>query len=413
MDNANNIRRLKTGVCICGGGPAGMVLGYLLARCGIEVAVLEKHADFLRDFRGDTIHPSTLRAMDQLGLLDEFLKLPHQKAYVLQAQIGDETIPAADFSHLDSRWNFIAFMPQWDFLNFIAKQAGRYAHFSLLMRTEALDVMEDGARVTGVRARGPEGEVEIFADLVVASDGRHSTIRRVCTIPSIQLGAPMDVLWFAMPRRENDGAEVMGRFEAGRIFIQINRGDHWQCGYVIAKGSLDVLKQAGLDTFRLEVMKLAPQLEDRIEEIKSWDDVKLLSVSVERMERWHRPGLLFIGDAAHTMSPVGGVGINLAIQDAIAAANILCEPLRRHRVGDDDLARVQQRRDLPVRITQAFQVFVQNRFIKPALTRDGPVPVPFPLRLLKMFPVLRRLPARFIGLGIRSERIETGELPPA
>ncbi|HEX9444527.1 MAG TPA: FAD-dependent oxidoreductase, partial [Candidatus Binatia bacterium] len=353
--------------CIAGGGPAGMMLGYLLARAGVRVAVLEKHADFLRDFRGDTIHPSTLEVVHELGLLDALLKLPHQEVRQLNAQFGDATVTLADFTRLPTRCKFIAMMPQWDFLNFLAARAARYPAFKLLMETEATDPVEEAGRVSGVRARGKDGPLEVRADLVVAADGRGSILREKAGLSVKDLGAPMDVLWFRLSRKPDDPAQTMGRFDVGRIFVTINRGDSWQCGFVIPKGGFEEVRRQGLEAFREKVAELAPYAQDRVAELRTWDDVKLLTVRVDRLIEWFRPGLLCIGDAAHAMSPVGGVGINLAIQDAVAAANILAGPLGARRAAAEDLRRVQRRREFPTRVTQSLQVAVQKRFIARAL----------------------------------------------
>jgi 2-polyprenyl-6-methoxyphenol hydroxylase-like FAD-dependent oxidoreductase len=402
---------VTTRCCIAGGGPAGMMLGLLLARAGVEVVVLEKHADFLRDFRGDTIHPSTLRLMDELGLLEDLLKLPHQKVQRLKAQVGDATVEIADFTHLPARYAFIALMPQWDFLDFLAARAKRYPSFALRMRTEATDLIEESGRIVGLRASGPDGPLEIRADLVVGADGRHSIVRERAGLRVDDLGAPMDVLWFRLSRSPGDPTDSMGRFDAGRIFVMINRGEHWQFGYVIPKGSIDEVRRQGLPRFREAVATLAPWTRDRVDEIRTWDDVKLLTVGVDRLRQWYRPGLLCIGDAAHTMSPVGGVGINLAIQDAVAAANILAAPLRERSLTVDHLRGVQRRREFPTRITQAMQVAVQRRIISRVLTGgDKPLPLALPLRLLDRFPILRRIPARVVGMGIRPEHVRTPEI---
>jgi 2-polyprenyl-6-methoxyphenol hydroxylase-like FAD-dependent oxidoreductase len=305
-----------------------MMLGLLLARAGVDAVVLEKHADFLRDFRGDTIHPSTLELMHELGVLDEFLKLPHEKAKLLKVQVGETSIPLADFSHLPTQCRFIALMPQWDFLNFLAKQGARYPTFHLRQSCNATGLIEEGDRVVGVRATGSEGELEIRADLVVGADGRHSLVREKAGFHVQELGAPMDVLWFRISRKAGDPEETMGHFDAGRILIMINRGSHWQFGYIIMKGSAEENRKRGLEAFREDVAKLAPFSADRRDEIRNWDDVKLLTVQVDRLLHWYRPGLLCIGDAAHAMSPIGGVGVNLAVQDGVAAANLLAKPLR-------------------------------------------------------------------------------------
>ncbi len=391
--------------CIAGGGPAGMMLGFLLARAGIDVVVLEKHADFLRDFRGDTIHPSTLEVMHEIGLLDRFLALPHQEVRQLGLGIGDEILPVADFRHLPTRCRFVAFMPQWDFLDFLADEGRRHPGFGLRMRSEVTDLLEEGGRVTGVRAATPEGPLEVRAPLVVGADGRSSRVRELAGLSADALGAPMDVLWFRLSRRPTDGGATMGRVAPGRVFVLIERGEHWQCGYVIQKGGFDAVRARGLDAFRSDVASLAPFLAARVSDIASWDDVKLLTVRVDRARRWHRPGLLCIGDAAHAMSPIGGVGINLAIQDAVAAANRLAAPLRDGRLTEEDLRAVQGRREFPTRVTQRIQLLAQDRLVKPILGRTARLEPPLAIRLLSWFPVLQRLPGRLVGLGVRPEHV--------
>jgi len=397
--------KLVTRCCIAGGGPAGMMLGFLLARAGIDVIVLEKHADFLRDFRGDTIHPSTLEIIHELGLLDELLRLPHETVYQLNAQIGETTLTLADFTHLPTCCRFIAFMPQWDFLDFLADRARRYPTFRLLMQAEVTDIVQEAERVVGLRVKTPNGMLEVRADLVVAADGRQSIVREKAGLPVQEFGAPMDVLWFRLSRKPDDPAQPMGRFDTGRIFIMINRGEYWQCGYVIPKGQFDRIRKRGLDSFRETIGQLAPHARNQVNELKSWDDIKLLTVRVDRLSQWFRPGLLCIGDAAHAMSPVGGVGINLAIQDAVAAANALIEPLRKRRVTVDELRRIQKRREFPTRVTQWLQLTVQRRVIAPVLSGTKQVKPPLLLRLIAAIPLLRRIPAYIIGIGVRPEHI--------
>jgi 2-polyprenyl-6-methoxyphenol hydroxylase-like FAD-dependent oxidoreductase len=400
---------IVTRCCIVGGGPAGMMLGLLLARAGVDVVVLEKHADFLRDFRGDTVHPSTLELMRELGLLDEFLKLPHQKVTRLTFQIGTERIPMVDFSHVPTHCKFIALMPQWDFLNFLATQAKRYPAFHLHMRAEAADLIMEDVVVAGVRAKTPDGDIEIRAALVVGCDGRHSTMRERTGLAVEDVGAPIDVLWFRLSRRDGDTEETSGHVEAGQMMVMLNRGDYWQCAYVIPKGGIEAVKRAGVAAFRERVLALSPFLRDRIDEIKSFDDVKLLTVAIDRLREWHRPGLLCIGDAAHAMSPVGGVGINLAVQDAVAAANILAEPLGEGTLTRAHLAVVQARRAFPMRVIQRMQVIVQDKLLSPALLGTAQPKPPFVLRLIQRLPVLRRIPARLVGVGVRPEHIQTSE----
>ena len=397
--------------CVAGGGPGGMMLGLLLARAGVDVLVLEKHADFLRDFRGDTIHPSTLEVLHEIGMLDRFLRLPHQEVLELRAQFGDEVVPIADFSHLPTRCGFIAFIPQWDFLDFLRDEAERYPAFHLRMRAEVVDLVEDAGRVVGVRVTTADGPLEVRADLIVAADGRYSIVREKAGLPVEEFGAPMDVLWFRLSRRSDDPGGAMGRFDVGRIFIMLERGEHWQCGFVIPKGTLEQIRERGLDAFRREVAKLAPFAAERVVEIASWDDVKLLTVRVDRARKWYRPGLLCIGDAAHAMSPVGGVGINLAIQDAVAAANFLAGPLRDRRLSVEDLRRVQRRREFPTRATQRMQMVVQNAIISRVLRSSARPRPPLVARVLARVPLLRRIPGRLIGMGIRPEHVRAPARP--
>jgi 2-polyprenyl-6-methoxyphenol hydroxylase-like FAD-dependent oxidoreductase len=393
--------------CIAGGGPAGMMLGLLLARAGIDVAVLEKHADFLRDFRGDTIHPSTLEVMHELGVLERLLTLPHQKVPRIRAQFGDLAVTVADFSSLSTRCRFVAFMPQWDFLNFLAEEAARYSTFQLRKHAEVTGLIEEQGAVVGLRAQTSDGPLEVRADLVVGADGRHSIVRAKAGLSIEEFGAPMDVLWFRVSRRADDPGDPVGRFDSGRIFIMLNRGDYWQCGFVIPKGSRDRLQEQGLPEFRNAVARLAPFMADRVGELSDWEPIKLLTVQVDRVRQWYRPGLLCIGDAAHAMSPVGGVGINLAIQDAVATANLLAAPLSDGRVTTEDLRRIQQRREWPTRMTQRVQLAIQDRVIRRVLTNGDRLSPPFAIRLLMLMPFLRRIPARMIGLGVRPEHVHT------
>ena len=393
--------------CIAGGGPAGMMLGFLLARAGIDVIVLEKHKDFLRDFRGDTIHPSTLELMHELGILDEFLKRPHQELRQLSGQVGDELIPLVDFSHLPTKCKFLAFMPQWDFLDFLAGQGKEFPTFKLRLEAEVTRLLQNGSQITGVAAETPEGTWEITADLVVAADGRQSIVRELAGLKVEELGAPIDVLWFRLPRSGSDPGQVLGRFVRGKIMIMLNRDDYWQCGFVIRKGGFAAMQELGLEKFRADIVSIAPFLSDRVKNLQDWNEIKLLTVKVDRLRQWYRPGLLCIGDAAHAMSPVGGVGINLAIQDAVAAANLLTKSLADRTVTTADLHKVQQRRLLPTRITQAGQVFIQNEVLGRALGNAKANSAPWFFRLLKHYAFLRRIPARLIGIGIRAEHIKT------
>ncbi len=404
------LEQIRTRCCIVGGGPSGMMLGFLLARAGVDVVVLEKHGDFLRDFRGDTIHPATLQVMHELGLLEEFLKLPHSEVHQVDAEFGDERVTVADFSHLPTRCKFIAFMPQWDFLNFVAKQGKRYPGFNLQMETEGTDIIMENGRVTGVHALRKNGApLEIRADLVVGTDGRHSTMRAKAGFEVMNLGAPMDVLWLRISRSPSDPGQTLGRVDAGRFIILLERGDYWQCAFVIPKGGFAEIQQRGLDAFRHDLATLAPYVSDRVNGITDWKQVSLLSVAVDRLRRWFRPGLLCIGDSAHAMSPIGGVGINLAIQDAIASANILASPLREGKVGVDALREVQTRREFPTRMMQGLQIFIQNRFISRVLGSNERLPLPWFLKQVRRWPILRRLPARVIGMGFRPEHVHTPE----
>jgi len=396
----------KTTCCIVGGGPAGVMLGYLLARDGHNVTVLEKHKDFFRDFRGDTIHPSTMQVLHELKLLDAFLALPHQEVRGLSMSIGGESLPMADFSHLKTTAQFIALMPQWDFLNFLAAQGSRYPGFRLLLEHEATGLVRDGnRRVSGVEVKSPAGPLKMPADLVVACDGRHSTIRTAANLPVHEAGVPIDVLWFGLSRHAGDPANALGNINYGEFLLLINRGDYFQCGFIIAKDTFATrIQPAGIPAFRESLVRLVPFLEDRVNEITSWDQVKLLSVQVNRLTRWHLPGLLCIGDAAHAMSPVGGIGINLAIQDAVATARILSPVLSSGVVTELTLGHVQHRRELPTRITQTFQIMV-HRFLSRVLGNPAPVRPPLILRLFTSLPFFRRFMARFIGIGVRPEHI--------
>ena len=382
------------------------MLGYLLGRAGISVTVLEKHADFFRDFRGDTVHPSTLEILYELGLINEFLKLPHSRVRKLTGQIGDTTLVLGDFSHLPVHCKFLAFMPQWDFLNFLADQGRKYPLFQLEMEAEVTGLVFDGQRVIGVRVKTSKGEREMRADLVVAADGRDSHVREEAGLQPIDFGSPMDALWMRLSKRAGDPEQLFGRIDFGRVFVMLDRGDYWQCALVIPKGGFDEIRRGGIDALRADIVQMNPFLKDRVSEIRDWDDVKLLTVQVNRLREWYRPGLLCIGDAAHAMSPIAGVGINLAVQDAVAAANILIPEFRRgSSIPIEALRRVQQRRELPTRITQRVQLLIQNNIIKRVLGRRGRMKPPLVVRALGTFPVLQRIPARLIGLGFRREHI--------
>jgi len=391
---------------IAGGGPAGVMLGYLLARAGVDVVVLEKHADFFRDFRGDTVHPSTLEVMAELGLLDRFLARPHQELRYVEGRIGETLVRMADFSRLPVACRFIAFVPQWDFLDFLASEGRALPGFRLLMNAQAERLIEDDGRVVGVEAV-VEGRRTVFrGDLLVACDGRDSEMRRAAGLEVREIGAPIDVLWFGGSRRPDDPDVALGRINYGRMLVTIDRGDYWQCALVIRKGGYDEVRRRGLEAFRADVAKVAPFLGDRLEEVSDWSKVKLLTVQVNRLRRWWRPGLLCIGDAAHAMSPVGGIGINLAIQDAVAAANRLAAPLREGRLRNADLAAVQSRRGPPTRLTQAGQVLIQDRVIGAVLGREGPVRPPAAIRFVARTPALQRLLGRMVGMGVRPEHVD-------
>jgi 2-polyprenyl-6-methoxyphenol hydroxylase-like FAD-dependent oxidoreductase len=406
------VSTITTQCCIAGGGPAGMMLGFLLARSGVGVVVLEKYPDFFRDFRGDTVHPSTLEVMWELGLIDEFLKLPHQKVETLTGQVGAEHLKMVDFRHLPTHCKFVALMPQWDFLNFVAQQGKRYKTFDLHMTADATDLLQEGGRIIGLRAQTPDGMLTIRAALVVGCDGRHSTVREKAGFKSDDYGAPMDVLWFRMTRKSSDSTDSFGHIEAGKLMVMLDRGDYWQCAYVIPKGGIDRVKSEGLEAFHSRIVEMSPLLADRVGELKSWDDVKLLSVTVDRLRKWWRPGLICIGDAAHAMSPIGGVGINMAVQDAVAAANRLAGPLRSSKLRDEDLQAIQDRRTLPVRFTQSLQLTIQRRIISRVLESERRPKPPLFFKLFEIFPVLRRIPARLIGIGIRPEHVRIPEAAP-
>ncbi len=383
-----------------------MMLGFLLARAGVAVVVLEKHADFLRDFRGDTVHPSTLEVMHELGLLEEFLRLPHQEVRQLGGQIGEDFVQLADFSHLPTKCKFIALVPQWDFLDFLTDSARRYPTFKPIMQAEVVDVIEENSRIDGVKVRTPDDDLEVRADLTIGADGRGSIVRDKAGLERQEFGAPMDVLWYRLARKPSDGEQTLGRIVGGKMMVMLNRGDYWQCGYLIRKGEFENIKARGLEQFREDIVSVAPFVADRVGELPDWDPIKLLTVRIDRLRKWYRPGLLCIGDAAHAMSPIGGVGINLAIQDAVAAANILADRLSRNTVSLADLERVQLRREFPTRMTQSLQVFLQNNVIHRVLGNPD-FDLPWPMKLFNRLPFLRRIPARVVGVGFRAEHVRT------
>jgi 2-polyprenyl-6-methoxyphenol hydroxylase-like FAD-dependent oxidoreductase len=401
------VEKLQTRCVIVGGGPAGMMAGYLLARAGVRVAVLEKHADFNRDFRGDTIHPSTLELMHELGLLAEFLKQPHQEMRELRAVVNSQAVPVADFTKLPTRCKFIAFMPQWDFLNFLSSHAKRFPTFQLHMQTEAVELLTENGRVSGVRARTPRGELEVRADLVIGADGRHSTTQIRAGLEQREFGVPIDVLWMRISKKLGDPKQTLGFFQHGTLLVLLDRDDYWQCGFVIPKGGLDEIKARGLPEFQNNIVSFAGFLRDRVAELDDWSKIKLLTVQISRLRDWCREGLLCIGDSAHAMSPAGGVGINLAIQDAVATANLLAEKLQRGPVHIDDLRKVQARREWPTRLIQGMQIFIHRRVVTGRASDEKKTSLPFVLRLLKWFPILRQLPARFIGMGPRPEHFHS------
>jgi 2-polyprenyl-6-methoxyphenol hydroxylase-like FAD-dependent oxidoreductase len=401
--------KLTTRCCIAGGGPAGMMAGLLLARAGVDTIVLEKHGDFLRDFRGDTVHPSTLELMHELGVLEAFLTRPHQQLREIGGDIDGNRVMIADFSHLPTACKFVALMPQWDFLDFLADEARNYPTFRLLMNAEVTALLRTDGRVGGVSAKTPDGDVDIEATLTIGADGRTSVVRERAGLIVDAFGAPIDVLWMRLSRHETDRAQTLGVIRSGRVFVMLNRGDYWQCAFVIPKGGYATLRDRGLDEFRRDIAAIVPFLSDRVSELRTWDDIKLLTVMVDRLKQWYAPGLLCIGDAAHAMSPIGGVGINLAVQDAVAAANLLYRPLLRGAVSLADLAAVQKRRLFPTRMTQTAQVAIQKNVMVPVLglNRSTSISLPFPVRLLQRYPVLRRIPARLVGIGVRPEHVRT------
>lgn len=395
--------------CVVGGGPAGVMLGYLLARAGVAVTILEKHRDFFRDFRGDTVHPSTLELLYELGLLEEFLKLPHQKVTSVGVTFGDFAFEVANFRGLHTHCRFTAIMPQWDFLNFLSEQGKKYPNFDLRMEHEAVDLMYEGERVRGVVVRTPKGTEQISADLVIGCDGRHSIMRGAGQLQVLELGVPIDVLWFRVGRRKDDHEEVLGHIDFGKILVLINRNDYFQAAFIIPKNSFEQIKRNGLEAFRKEIAQVAPFLSDRLEELQDWEKVKLLSVQINRLKRWHRPGLLCIGDAAHAMSPVFGVGINLAIQDAAAAANVLMRPLRDGQSTDRLLGKVQQRREFRTRMTQRLQAIAHSRF-QYVFRRQGPLHASWLFKLAARAHVMQPILLNVVGIGIVPEHVSTASI---
>ena len=388
-----------------------MMLGFLLARAGIEVVVLEKHNDFFRDFRGDTIHPSTMQLMFELGLLDEFLKVPHQELTSFTAVFNNTSVKIGDFSHLKVARPVLGLMPQWDFLKFVEKQASRYSRFKLIMNANVTDIIKENGRVAGITAETKDGLLQVLADIVIATDGRHSILREKAGLKVITTGAPIDVLWVRFSRQKDDPGQILGRFDYGKVMVMLDRDTYWQCAYVIEKGGFEKIQQKGLESLRNDITQVVPFLADRVNELKSWDDIKLLSVDIDHLEKWYTDGLLCIGDAAHAMSPIGGVGINLAIQDAVATANILYKPLKEKKlISTDILQLVQKRRELPTRIIQKMQIFIQDNVIHKKISGTGNDKPPLFMRLVNRFPLLRRLPAWLIGVGFRSEHIKTPEV---
>ena len=403
-------RTLETTCCVVGGGPAGIMLGYLLARSGVPVTVLEKHKDFFRDFRGDTVHPSTLELMYELGLLEDLLKVPHQKLTRVGGVFGDFPFTAADFSSVPTHCKFVALMPQWDFLDFLSAKAKQFPGFALRMQNEAVDLITKDGRVRGIVAHTPDGPVDVLADLVVGCDGRHSRMRQSAGFEVQEFGVPIDVLWFRISRTGNDPERLFGNVNYGKALILIPRGDYFQAGLIIGKGSFDEIQRRGLDAFRNDVRRIAPYLGNRVEELRDWEQIKLLAVQINRLRQWHRPGLLCIGDAAHAMSPAGGVGINLAIQDAVATANILTEPLRQGLVTDALLACVQQRREFPTRVTQFVQVNAHKAF-QAVFRNPGPATAPWQMKVAFSIPGVQHLIARLVGIGALPEHIASAKKP--
>jgi 2-polyprenyl-6-methoxyphenol hydroxylase-like FAD-dependent oxidoreductase len=401
--------KIVTRCCIAGGGPAGIMLGYVLARAGIDVVVLEKWPDFFRDFRGDTIHPSTMEVLFDLGLLDDFLKLPHNEMTRMTMHVGKDMATVADLSHLKTRCPFIAFIPQWDFLNFLSDKAKAFPHFHLMMETEAVDLIEKDGRVVGVKAKNKDGEFDILTELVVGADGRKSTLREKAGLHSDALSVPIDVLWFRIARTDEDDKQSLGYLDHGAALIMLDRREYWQCAFVIEKDRFEAIKAAGLPAFRKSIVTLAQLKENAVDEVDSWEKVKLLSVTVDHARQWAKEGLVLIGDSAHAMSPLGGVGINYAIHDAVAAGNILVPAFRGNSLSDLSLAtlqKVQARREKPTRRMQRIQIFMQDHVLSPLLQQKQQMQMPWFLKAFNIFPILQRIPARIIGMGFQPEHIE-------
>ena len=403
-------QNLSTTCCVVGGGPAGVMTGYLLARQGVRVTVIEKHKDFFRDFRGDTVHPSTLDVFYELGLLEDFLKLPHQELHGVGGMAGDFSFQLADFRHVPAHCKFVALMPQWDFLEFLSSRAKRFPSFDLRMEHEAVGLTRNDGRITGVEVRTPDGPLTIQADVVVGCDGRHSIVRNAGQFEVREFGVPIDVLWFRISRQTNDPERALGNLNYGRALVLINRRDYFQAGLIIPKGSFEQIKSGGLDGFRQIVRQIAPFLGERVEELKDWDQVKLLTVQINRLKTWHRPGLLCIGDAAHAMSPAGGVGINLAIQDAVATANLLAGALLQGQADDGRLALVQRRREFPTQFTQFLQINAHKMFAR-LFQNPGPMKAPWQLKVLVRVPGLQRIMGRVVGIGVRPEHVVVKRKP--
>lgn len=399
---------LQTRCCIAGGGPAGMMLGFLLARAGVETLVLEKHADFLRDFRGDTVHASTLDTMHELGLLEEFLGRPHQELRQVRSRVGRDDVLLGELSYLRTRCRFIVLMPQWDFLDFLAQQGRRYPAFQLRMQAEVTGLVEENGRIVGIQGNTPDGPLEVRADLVIGADGRNSVVRECAGLIVEDVGASIDSLQLRLSKHADD-PKFMQYTDRGKTMITMDRGDYWHCGFPVPKGTAEAMRARGIEDFRAGIVEVAPFFRERVAELRDWNDVKVLTVRSDRLRQWYRPGLLCIGDAAHAMSPIGGVGINLAIQDAVAAANTLAEPLRKGTVDLDHLANVQRRRSFPTRATQRVQGILQKQLFRD-LGKSESTRLPLPLRLLELTTLPCRLRTRLIAVGFRPEHVETPDV---